>query len=148
MPTTATSHRSRATLLDVAKSHASSRTLSAATRGQFLDIAQGFTFDPADAAHDTDLRDAFFEAATSCATRAGQSYSRRVMISDLMALREAVYAGQSVRPATITFEVSLEAMNADRFEDVRAALESFSHDGVRVSDVKSVRFQSNTTTGV
>jgi hypothetical protein len=128
MPTTATSHRSRATLLDVAKSHANSRTLSAATRGQFLDIAQGFTFDPADAAHDTDLRDAFFEAATSCATRAGQSYSRRVMISDLMALREAVYAGQSVLPKVTTMTIKVQG-DADA---MRRALLDFNHDGTRV----------------
>ena len=136
MPTTATSHRSRATLLDVAKSHANSRTLSAATRGQFLDIAEGFTFDPADAAHDTDLRDAFFEAATSCATRAGQSYSRRVMISDLMALREAVYAGRSVVPVVenVTFTLDVTGTPED-LANLRTALQQFTHDGITVESL-------------
>lgn len=138
MPTTATSHRSKATLLDVAKSHASSRTLSAATRGQFLDIAQGFTFDPADAAHDTDLRDAFFEAATSCATRAGTSLARRRMVSDLMALREAVYAGQSVTPSEYVLQVTVEGATAADVDLFERALRAFKHDNVTVTSVEGV----------
>ena len=128
MPTTATSHRSRATLLEVAKSHANSRTLSDPTRGQFRDLVAGFTFDPADAAHDHFLRDAFFEAATSCATRAGQSMSRRVMVSDLMALRDAVMAGQSVLPVVTTMTIKVEG-DAETF---RTALLNLDHDAARV----------------
>jgi hypothetical protein len=74
------------------------------------------------------LDDAFFEAATSCATRAGQSYSRRVMTSDLMALRDAVHAGKDIRPKVTTMTIKVQG-DADV---MRRALLSLDHDGTRV----------------
>lgn len=128
MPTTATSHRSRATLLDVAKSHANSRALSRPTRDTFAFIVDGTTYNIADEDQRDAVDDAFFEAACSCATRAGQSYSRRVMLSDLMALREAVYAGKDIRPKVTTMTIKVQG-DADA---MRRALLDFNHDGTRV----------------
>jgi hypothetical protein len=135
MLTTATSHRSRATLLDVAKSHASSRTLSGETREVFQHLVNGETMSTLTGDGLTGLSytadmidDAFFEAAASCATRAGQSYSRRVMLSDLMALRDAYRSNESIRPksTTLTIEVLGDA------DAMRRALLDFNHDGTRV----------------
>ena len=130
MPTTATSHRSRATLLDVAKSHANSRTLSGETREVFQHLVNGETIhDLHGLGYTSDMfDDTFFEAAASCATRAGQSHSRRVMVSDLMALRAAFLAGQSILPksTTLTIEVLGDA------DAMRRALLDFNHDGTRV----------------
>ena len=113
--TTATSHRTRATLQQVARSHANSRALSAPTREVFAQIADGAErnmFDP------LDFEGAFFEAAGSCSTRAGQSMARRGMVSDLIALREHLIAGGNVKPVVHTLTVKTTA-NPD---DLRRAL--------------------------
>lgn len=133
MTTTATSHRSKATLQDVALSHARSRALSGETREIFQHIANGetrltLTDDHGLAYSEWMIHDAFFEAATSCATRAGQSYSRRVMCSDLMALRTAVLANESVRPAVYDLHIKVTG-DPDLF---RAALLNLDRDDVRV----------------
>lgn len=134
MPTTATSHRSRSTLQQVALTHARSRALSRPTRDTFAFIADGTTYNIADEDHRDALDDAFFEAATSCATRAGQSYSRRVMCSDLMALREAVYNGKSVKPPVTTMTIKVQG-DAATF---RTALLNLDHDAARVVYVSEV----------
>lgn len=126
--TTATSHRTRATLQQVAQSHASSRALSATTRDVFRHIVEGHAWNLTAAATIDLLNDAFFEAATSCATRAGQSYSRRVMCSDLMALRDAVLAGQSVLPVVSTMTIKVQG-DPDLF---RTALLNLERDDVKV----------------
>ena len=141
MPTTATSHRTRATLHQVALSHANSRTLSLTTREYFRRILEG-DIDVNDGATLQGLEGAFFEAALSLSTRYGQSYARRCHGSDLTALREAVYAGQSIAPATITYAVTFSADDAERFTALREALDNFDHDGVKSTAVALVNYHN------
>lgn len=138
MPTTATSHRSRATLLDVAKSHASSRALSTETREVFRMLAEGWVPNLTLTATTDTLHDAFFEAATSCATRAGQSYARRCMVSDLMALRDTILEGHSLAPAEYVLQVTVASHNAAAVDTFERALRAFQHAGVTVESVEGV----------
>jgi hypothetical protein len=140
MPTTATSHRSRATLQQVALSHARSRALSGETQEVFQHIANGETIaDLRDLGYTSDMfDDSFFEAATSCATRAGQSYSRRVMCSDLMALRAAFLAGESVAPAEYHLNVVVKGASPAAVDLFERALRAFQHEGVTVESVEGV----------
>lgn len=140
MTTTATSHRSRATLQQVAQSHASSRTLSGETREIFAHLVNGETYRSLQAiGYTSDMfDDAFFEAVGSCATRAGQSYSRRVMVSDLTALREAFNDGHSVAPTEYHLTVVVKGASPANVDTFERALRAFQHNGVTVESVEGV----------
>ena len=131
--------RSKSTLLQVAKSHASSRILSGETREIFQHIVNGETYvsllDDLEYVV-SDVADAFFEAALSCSTRAAQSPQRRVMGNDLRALRDAFLSGESIVPQTYTMTVKVQG-DADT---MRRALLELNHDAARVV------FVSNPTT--
>jgi hypothetical protein len=93
------------TLQQIAKAHAASTALTDSTRAVFRRLAEGRTL--AEFAGST-LSDAFYEAALSTATRAGQSMERRAMGANLNRLRAAVMAGDSILPTVQTFTVKVE----------------------------------------
>lgn len=121
--TTATSHRTPATLREVAQSHARSRSLSPEDRAVFAELAGGEQgqYDLTIPAHVAILEAAFFAAAVSLSTRYGQSMSRRRAGSDLHALREHVMAGGNVAAVTTTVTLTIESADA---ADARAMVDT------------------------
>lgn len=96
-----TIYPTRQTLQQVALSHARCRTLSRPTRDTFQMLADGQNVgsDEIDAA--------MWEALASCATRAGQSMTRRAMVDALNRLKRAVYDGEGVIPVDRSYCVGL-----------------------------------------
>lgn len=80
------------TLQQIALSHARCRTLSEPTRQAFQTLADGGTVEP-DA-----IDAAMWETLASCATRAGQSMTRRAMVEALNRLKRAVYDNEGALP--------------------------------------------------
>ena len=132
--TTATSHRTKATLREVAQSHARSRSLSEQSRGVFRDIVAGCTINDDNVElHREDAEAAFFEAAVSLSTRYGQSYARRCAGSDLHALRDHVLSGGSVAATTTTITLTVESATAEQARAMVDTLRRFRTDDATIT---------------
>lgn len=97
------------TLQDIALVHARCRTLSPITRDYFQWLADGGhpEDDPQVPRYTVELaEECFWEAATSCVTRAGQSRERRAMVDALGRLRRAVQADGKI-PVDRSYVVGL-----------------------------------------
>lgn len=134
--TTATSHRTPATLREVAQSHARSRSLSEASRNVFKRLAEGRTLD--EFAGST-LGDAFFEAAVSLSTRFGQSYVRRCHGSDLHALREHILAGGTVAATMTTITLTVESATPEQARAMVDTLRRFRTDDATITAADIVK---------